>query len=68
MQQQRNAGQPGGHATGPEAKPHAQHHIGLDGLEHLAGLQHGFDDTVGRREQTLDAVATHPWMSMKEMG
>ena len=61
VQQQRNAGQPGGHATraGGEA-PHAQHHIGLDGLEHLAGLQHGFDDTVGRREQTLDAVATHP--------
>ena len=61
VQQQRNAGEPGGNTarTGGEA-PHAEHHVGLDGLEHLAGLQHGFDDPVGRRQQPLDAVATHP--------
>ncbi len=61
MQQQRNAGEPGGHATGAGGKaPHAEHHVGLDGLEHLAGLQHGFDDAIGGRQQALDAVATHP--------
>ena len=61
VQQQRNAGEPGGNTarTGGEA-PHAEHHVGLDGLDHLAGLQHGFDDPVGRRQQPLDAVATHP--------
>jgi hypothetical protein len=67
VQQQRNAGQPGGHATraGGEAA-HAQHHIGRMVLSTRRACSTD-DDAIGRREQTLDAVATHPW-TMKEMG
>ncbi len=61
MQQQRDAGQPGGHATRTGGKAaHAEHHVGANGLEHPARLQHGFDDAIGGRQQPLDAIATHP--------
>ncbi len=61
VQQQRDAGEPGSHATRAGRKaPHAKHYIRANGFEHLTRLQHGFHNAIGRRQQPLDAVATHP--------
>ncbi len=61
MEQQRDAGEPGRHPTRAGGKTaHAEHHIRANGLEYLTRLQDRFDDAIGRHQQSLDAVATHP--------